>query len=160
MVSGTITSGKLRGAHRLFYFRMMLGRVLDAAKPDLIVWEDYAMGARGNNMFHIGELGGVIRLMVWERGIDFLPIAPSLMKSVVALSGAAKKPEIATALRVRFGISLAQHDEADAAGLMVAGEMKLGVRRYEVFGGRTDRNDSLRDAQIIKGKLNSIAKLV
>jgi Holliday junction resolvasome RuvABC endonuclease subunit len=157
LVTGCIESGKLRGPHRLFYIRMQVGKLLDACQPTLVAMEDYAMGARGNNMFHIGELGGVLKTLVWDRGIDILPIPPTVMKSIIAMNGRAEKQHIMTALQVRFGITLTQHDEADAAGLMVVGEMRCGLRKANAKDGKSDRFAAVRDCELVKGRLQLIS---
>jgi len=138
----------------------MLSKVIEAAKPTLVVYEDYAMGAGGkmnNNVFHLGELGGVLKTMLWEQGIDYIEIAPTMMKSVIALNGRAEKRGIATALQVRFGITVNQHDEADAIGLMLLGEMKCGARNPTEKAGKSDRLEALRQTPITKGKLQLIS---
>ena len=115
------------------------------------------MGARGNNMFHIGELGGVLKRLIWARGIDILEVPPTVMKSVIALSGRAEKDAIVRALKVRFGQTVSQHDEADAAGLLLLGEMRCGVRPVDAKVGKTDRFAAVRDCKIIKGRLQLIS---
>jgi Holliday junction resolvasome RuvABC endonuclease subunit len=157
LVSGRITTEKLRGPHRLFYVRLQLAKVLDTVKPTLVSYEDYAMGARGNNMFHIGELGGVLKTLVWERGIDCLEIAPTMMKSIIALSGRADKQQVSTALKVRYDLSVAQHDEADATGLLLVGEMRCGIRRVDAKSGKIDRSEVSMQLPITKGKLHLIS---
>lgn len=152
LITGHIKTDHLRGPHRLFYLRLMMGRILDLAKPALVVYEGYAFGAKGNNMFHIGELGGVLKTLLWERGIDFLEVPPTVMKSIIALSGRAKKPQVAAALKSRFGLAVTQHDEADAAGLMLLGEMRTGARSLDVKAGKLDRFEAIRQTQIVRGK--------
>lgn len=158
LVTGLITTDKLRGPHRLFYVRLQLSKILEASEPTLIVFEDYAMGARGNNMFHIGELGGLLKVLAWERGIDYIEVPPTVMKSVIALNGRADKKEVRTALKVRFGLTVQQYDEADATGLMLLGEMKTGVRRLNAVSLKSDRFDAVRSLEVVKGKLTLISK--
>lgn len=124
------------------------------------------MGARGNNMFHIGELGGVLKTLLWEKGVDYISIPPTTMKLVITgkgnagrgLKGAAKKQPIIDALRNQYGLVVNQHDEADAAGLMLIGEILCGARKLETHTGKSDRFDTVRKMQITKGKLQSISK--
>ena len=158
LITGRITTDKLRGPHRLFYTELQLGKVLDLVQPTLVAYEDYAMGARGNNMFHIGELGGVLKRLIWARGIDCVEIPPTVMKSVIALNGKAEKQQIATALKVRYGLTVTQHDEADATGLLLLGEMKAGIRRIDPAIRKSNRFDAVQQAQIVKGKLSLISK--
>jgi Holliday junction resolvasome RuvABC endonuclease subunit len=169
IVSGRITTDALRGAHRLFYIRLQLAKVVQLVAPTLTVLEDYAMGAGGrnnNNVFNIGELGGVVKTYLWENGMDVLSVAPTQMKSVIALNGRADKTDISRALAQRFGIVVSQHDEADAVGLMLVGEMRCGLQTDALprTKGRaqSDRFESIRQATISLGKgngrLNLIAK--
>lgn len=148
---------------------MKLHAVIARVNPTLIVMEDYAMGAGGrmnNNVFKIGELGGVLKTHFWENGFDLLPVAPTALKSAIALKGNADKNEIGRALAQRFGIKVMQHDEADAVGLLLVGEMRCGLQR-DVFVGakgkaQSERFESIQQINILKGKgkglLKSIAK--
>jgi Holliday junction resolvasome RuvABC endonuclease subunit len=127
------------------------------AAPTLVVYEDYAMGARGNNMFNIGELGGVLKTLIWEKGVDLLSVPPTTMKSVIAFNGRAEKADITKALRTRFGLSVNQHDEADATGLMIVGEILKGIRRVVDEAGKTKRSDAIYQLTVTKGQLQSIS---
>lgn len=155
--TGRITPEHLRGPKRLFYVRLMLSKVIDQVAPTLVVMEGYAMGARGNNMFDIGELGGVLKTMIWERGIDSMLVPPTVMKSVIALNGRAEKQQISAALRVRFGITVRQHDEADAVGLMILGQMRTGARRVDPNSAKSGRFEAVSGLPITPGKLNLIS---
>lgn len=158
LITGRITTDKLRGAHRLVYLRKQVERVMSVCAPTLVVYEDYAMGARGNNMFHIGELGGVLKTLIWEKGVDLLSVPPTTMKSVIALNGRADKPDITKALKTRFGLSVNQHDEADATGLMIVGEVLRGIRRItDESEGQPKRSDAIYQLNITKGQLQSIS---
>lgn len=158
LVTGRITTDKLRGTHRLVYLRKQLEKVMLLAAPTLVVYEDYAMGARGNNMFNIGELGGVLKTLIWEKGVDLLLIPPTTMKSVIAFSGRAEKADITKALETRFGLSVKQHDEADATGLMIVGEILRGVRRVaDEPSGKPQRSDAIFQLTVTKGQLQSIS---
>lgn len=159
--TGTITTEALRGCHRLVYVRNQIERLIHTVKPSLVVFEDYAYGKGGkmnNNVFHIGELGGVIKTFLWEHGVDILPISPTTLKSVIAQNGHAKKPEISAALKARFEIDVRQNDEADAVGLMLIGEMKAGLRAPPQKEGKSDRFAAVRTTEILKGKPNHLAK--
>ena len=138
---------------------------MDRAQPTLMVIEDYAMGfggSRGGKVFHIGELGGVLKEMAWDRGIDILPVGPTVMKSVIAGNGKADKKEVSKALLRHFQVSVSQNDEADAAGLLLVGEMYCGSRMAPLHppplkGKQIDRMASVRGLEVIKGRLQSIS---
>lgn len=153
LTTGRLEPGKLRGPWRLNYMRLQLEKIIDRAQPTLVVYEDYAMGARGNNMFHIGELGGVLKTLVWDKGIDCLEVSPTMMKSIIARSGRAEKQDIINALKARFGLVVSNHDEADAAGLMLLGEMKCGLYKVSEKEQQSKHFASVLNSEITRGRL-------
>ena len=160
LFTGLVTSGKLKGAWRLYYIREQIRLVLARAKPDLIVMEDYAQG-RGPKMgvvFHIGELGGVLKTMFWESGIDVMLVAPTSLKMIISGKGNAKKPDMRQALLNTFGYDIGQDDEADAAGLMLVGELTKGLPVVSKAVRSTLRLDTLASFPVAKGKMKLIAK--
>lgn len=165
-MSGTITTDKLRGPRRLLYARNQMAKVLDICTPSLVVYEDYAMSRGGaGRVFHLGELGGVFKLLVWERGIDMMIVGPTVMKMLITGSGsagrgakgkAAKEP-IARALRDTFGITATQNDEADAIGLMLIGEMKTGRTPIPQTALKFKHAAALAACEVSTGQLKSVA---
>lgn len=160
VVAGTIPTGELRSSHRLLYVQNKITRLLDLADPVLVVIEGYAMGfggGKGNpgRVFDIGELGGVVKLAVWQRGIDAMIVPPSTLKCVIADNGKAKKPEMITALRTRYGHSTVSHDEADAIGLMLTGEIRCGKTKLVA---KPSRMGSIEACEVIRGQLKLISK--
>lgn len=163
--TGRIDSGKLKAAHRIVYVRNQLSRVLDVARPTTVVYEDYAMGARGNNMFHIGELGGVLKTLFWERGIDVMLVSPTALKKIIAGRGDADrgkagrlKPMMRKALLDKFGFDIDQNDEADALALMLTGELRYHMPTIDPLVRRSLRLEGLGDCSIVSGQLQSISK--
>lgn len=144
-----------RDARRLSFVKGRVEEHISRAQPDLVVIEGYSMGNRGRrgNTFSIAELGGVIKTLVWELGVDHMLVPPTTMKSVVALSGALKdKVEISKALLQHYGFTVTQNDEADAVGLLLVGELKLGVRAYPHQGKEAKRLLSLNKLTIARGR--------
>ena len=124
----------------------------------MVVYEGYAMGARGNNMFNLGELGGVLHVEIWERGIDMLEVPPTTMKSVIAENGRADKAQVIDALKQRFSLHIPQHDEADAVGLMLLGEMRQGQWRAQYEALESTRRKALSSCKLHLGQLKSISQ--
>lgn len=158
LYTGRINPGNLTGPQRLLSMRQQLEEVLDHAKPTIVVYEGYAFGARGKNagVYSTGELGGVLKLMMWERGLDVMLVPPTTLKLAIVGKGNAdrgqkEKPEMRDALHKKFGYLIDQNDEADAFALMLLGEIRYigglpeGVRKQLKL-------DSLRDCAIIKGR--------
>lgn len=168
VVTGRIETDKLRGPWRLHYAVTQLEKIVMTYRPTLVVYEDYAMGARGNT-FHMGELGGVFKRMLWFAGVSYLEVSPTMLKKVITGAGRAKavkgrkltesekKQPMISALRDEFGLHINQHDEADAAGLMLLGEMKCGVNPSPQKTLISRRLDAVRELAVVRGKLQSIS---
>lgn len=169
---GVIDTGKLRGPRRLDYAANQLEKLLDRFQPDLIAYEDYAMGGSPatGRVFDIGELGGVFKRMLWVRGIDVLLVPPTVLKKALSGKGNAgwargkkastkdKKQPIVDGLFTNFGISVQQYDEADAIGLMLLGEFKCGANTYPQNAVISARFAAADLSNLVAGKLKSIAK--
>lgn len=129
--TGRITTGKLRDLARLSFIRVSFTKLLRESTPQLITYEDYAMGGRGQKgrFFSMGEGGGVAKLVAYEAGVDILLVSPSSLKmfatghgSNQGKKGKEAKQIMIDAISRNWGYSIPQNDEADAFALMKMGE--------------------------------------
>lgn len=108
---------KLRGHERLrSILEWMHGHVgWPLRSVDLVAIEGYAF-ARPNQAHQIGELGGLVRHRLWERGIPYLEVPPSSVKTYATGKGNAGKDDVLTAAIRRGGdlFTGSSNDEADA----------------------------------------------
>lgn len=108
-----VSPKKLRGPARLYYIECSVHRAILYQSPSVAAIEGYAHGARGNN-FDIGELGGVIRLLLLKCEIPFVIISPSSLKKFATGKGNADKDTmLETAIR-KYGFDGHGNNEADA----------------------------------------------
>lgn len=114
----TIQSKKT-GPSRLIEIRERIRDIANGA--DLVVLEGYAY-AMANQAHQIGELGGVIRVMLTEAEIKWIEVNPSLVKKFATGRGNAKKEEIAVAIYKKWGQEFSSNDEADAFVLATIGQ--------------------------------------
>jgi len=133
--TGTIQPGKLKGPARLYYIRERAQEVIEAARPDLIVMEDYAYsrGPKSGRVFNIGEGGGVLKLLFWEAGIDVMILSSTALKLAITGKGRLPKGNEGKQVMVRsiqklLDYNIQQYDEADAFGLMAFGEAMINGR--------------------------------
>ncbi len=167
LFTGRLDPKKLTGPNRLSFMRARLTELLDFVQPRYICYEDYAHGA-AQGAHQLGELGGVLRLLIWERGIDVFYVSPTGLKKAVVGKGNADrgshmrhKPEMRAAILSKFGYDLDQNDEADAFALMVLGEIRFGVGPLPLSVRAQLRLESVADFKVVKGKgadLKLIAK--
>ena len=131
VITGVIDPRPLRGPARVLYARTKFRQLLDKVQPELVVIEGYAMGAKGM-VFNLGEMGGMYRLELFDRGIPYLEVPPSNLKLFATgsggLRGDAKKAAMVNAAASRLGRKLRTDDEADAFHLMRMGLVYLDPR--------------------------------
>ncbi len=120
-----------RGMTRIKHIRDAVEEALTRYSPDLVAFEGYALGFRGksNIIFDLGELGGVLKLLILERGIDILLVPPTSLKLFATGKGNADKEQVSLALREELGVAFSTSDQYDAAGLLLMGEMFYSMNR-------------------------------
>ena len=131
-VTGRIVPKDLRGQHRLSFVRERFAALLDKVAPTLVVYEGYAMNTKFGRLGDLGELGGVLKMEMYDTGIPHLLVPPSNLKLFVTGHGGGRGKE-GKELMMR---TLAKHrrrlftsnDEADAYGLMLMGEAWVNPR--------------------------------
>jgi len=105
---------KLRGAERLAWIRTALATLI--ANVHVVVLEGYAYG-RAKQAHQLGELGGVVRLVLHDRGIPFVEVPPAVLKLYATGRGNASKEEMLVAAVKRLGYEGYDNNEADALWL-------------------------------------------
>jgi crossover junction endodeoxyribonuclease RuvC len=126
--------GADRGMARLRWIRAAIYPLVTDA--DLVVLEGYAY-ARVNQAHQLGELGGVVRLMLFDREIRWVDVAPQCRaKFATGKGNATKELVLAEAVR-KLGYPGSSTDEADALWLY-----KMAVGYY----GNTATNAAQRAA--------------
>lgn len=88
-----------------------------AYEANLVVLEGYSYGTRNHRAESIGELGGVVRLALWEASVPTVVISPSEVKKFATGKGLAAKEDVLVAAVRRFERSF-RNDEADARWLL------------------------------------------
>ena len=135
VIGQAVSTGKMRGPARLVYIRDALCEMLEPNRPVLVAMESYSYGSIGK-VFEIGELGGVLKVALYERGVPLILVAPVQLKKFVCGNTKAEKQGVIDAVNQELGLSLTpqQNDVADAAGLA------LIARAYLDPGSLTTRN--------------------
>lgn len=76
---------RLSDAERLAWFYANIGELLDNLKPDRVAIEGYSMGSKGR-LANLGELGGIVRLLLQQRRIPTICVPPANVKQFVNAS--------------------------------------------------------------------------
>lgn len=115
----------LNGAERLAY---IAGKLRAEAKKHgamFLAIEGYSHGSTYNG-HTLGELGGVIRTVMWGAGYPYIEVAPKTVKMWAANNGNADKRAMLAAAKDLCGYRGNSHDEADAILLHAAVADALG----------------------------------
>lgn len=113
-----------RGVRRLALIRDAVLEVMPL-HVELVVIEDYASGAHHRGL-DIGELGGVIRLALWDAGIPYLLVNPMQLKKYACGTSKVDKYQVMQAAERRLGYKGHSDDESDALWLRAIGWALLG----------------------------------
>src|SRR3990167_3594133 len=114
--TGTIQS-KSDDILRLKEIRDQIVILAESAMPELIVIEGYSWGSKFQGPA-LGEIGGVIRLALFEAGFKIIAVAPTTLKKFVTGSGRADKPTMRQKIFKKWrGAEFDTQDEAEAFAL-------------------------------------------
>lgn len=105
------------------------------------ILEDYAFSARHSQAHKIGELGGVIRLALFEANIPFIEVSPTARAKFATGRGNAAKTEVVSSISARTGIVWSGKGADDMADAWVLEEMawtRIGRSHYEWPKASTD----------------------
>jgi crossover junction endodeoxyribonuclease RuvC len=104
------------GVERLAWFREQCDEILIYWYPYVVVIEDYAFSRAAAHSHQLGELGGVIRLQIHDRGIPTVEIVPSALKKWLTGKGNAGKDDM-VAVAARLGCPVNNNNAVDAWAL-------------------------------------------
>lgn len=107
---------KITGMERLQAIRDMVTVACDLYDARLAVVEGYSMGSRYGRE-SAGELGGIVRLALYEAGVAYVDVAPTRLKKYATNKGNAGKDEMLAAAIHKLKYEGHDHNEADALWL-------------------------------------------
>lgn len=118
----------LEGPERLIWIRDQIREltIRCVRPPDLVVLEGYDFGTR-HGAHHAGELGGIVRVDLWEHGIPYVVVSPAELKKYATGRGNASKHDVSQAAAHRFGRTFKTDDEADARWLLDMALARYGL---------------------------------
>lgn len=122
------------GVQRLAMFDGWIRRALSENIVEYAALEGYSYGSpqAKTQAFSLGELGGVMRLAIYQSGIPMHVIAPGTWKKELCGNGSLDKTRSALELFKRYGVEFARQDTLDAwAVAMCLRRQLLGLDKPE-----------------------------
>ena len=113
-----ITTDK-KGVERLCFIEKELISILNHCasyqlRINLCIIEGYSFASRGNALIQMGELGGIIRKLLYELNISYLEITPQSLKKFATGKVNSKKDEVMLQVYKKWGHECTNSDQADA----------------------------------------------
>ena len=130
---------------RLTFIRDQVVAFFDTYGPELIAVEGYAHGAKFGRE-QAGELGGTLRVALWEAGFPYANIAVPTLKKFVTGQGNAKKDVMMREVFRKWAYEAVDDNDNDAYGLAQFA-MRLHVREMQtkVFQTLAKKVEVVRD---------------
>lgn len=120
-----ISSLNLRGAARLKHVAGAIDRICRlGVKADVVVMEGYSHDSKFQGP-QLGELGGVVKVCLYQRGITYVSVPPKRLKKYATDNGNAGK-DLMLAAAVREHPEINNNNAADAYWLR-----HMGLAHYE-----------------------------
>lgn len=120
-----IISTKTKGAERLDVISLeILNKVLQLENP-VVVLEGYSFASRNSQAHAIGELGGCVRLRLWNNRIPYIEVPPTCRAKFATGKGNASKGEVMSAVSARTGIVWQGQGADDLCDAFLLEEMGL-----------------------------------
>ncbi len=157
---GTFVSNVKRGTQLERCVQMWRDIRIETHNPDLVFIEDYAYG-KPHKMAALGELGGILRLMLSRYSafqLEAIPVAIGSWKKFLCGRGNLNKDEFKLQVYKKFDIECSTNDEAAAIAIadfgahLVLGQHNRDLTKYEEGAIKQYRKDN-------PAFLQSLAKL-
>ena len=129
-----IIASKKKGAARLSEIsQAVLDSCLNLDVRCVIV-EGYSFASRNSQAHSIGELGGAVRMRLYDNNIDYVEVPPPCRAKFATGKGNASKGEVISAVSAKTGKIFSGgggNDECDAWVLEQMGLTKLGQSKWD-----------------------------
>lgn len=130
---GTITT-PTKGAERLSRISNKIIDIIYENPVDIVIIESYSFASRNSQAHSIGELGGAVRMRLWECGVSYVDVPPTCRAKFATGKGNASKNEVISSISARTGIiwsGAGADDMCDAWVLEQMGLAYVGRSAYD-----------------------------
>lgn len=136
--SHIIKTGDLRGPQRLDYINNEIRSIIAPFNLKHVCLEGYSMGGGPGRIADLGELGGLIRVLLYRKNIPFHAVAPTSLKKFATGAGKGEKDQITMHVYINWQFKARDNNEADACALAhvsrgIHGFGKLSKPQQEVI---------------------------
>ncbi len=129
-----IIATKTKGPERLSFISNSVIQIAKEKNIELAVIESYSFASRNSQAHSIGELGGAVRMKLWENGIPFVDVPPTCRAKFATGKGNAGKNEVISSISAKTNIvwmGAGADDRCDAWILEQMGMAFAGISVYD-----------------------------
>lgn len=130
----SVISTKARGAERLHIVSSTILDLCSSKDAVCAIIEGYSFASRNSQAHSIGEMGGAVRMKLWEKGIPYVEVPPTCRAKFATGKGNAGKSEVVSSISAKTGIIFSGaggDDECDAWLLEQMGLKYLNKSQYQ-----------------------------
>lgn len=138
-----IVSTQKKGAERLSIISREVVSVLEAEQVDCAIIEGYSFASRNSQAHSIGELGGCVRMRLWEIGLPFVDVPPTCRAKFATGKGNAGKAEVISSISAKIGRVFSGNGGADECDAWVLEEMGLAHLNISSWAWTKEQMSSL-----------------
>lgn len=130
--TGIITT-PAKGSERLSIISLAILDAVIENSIQLVAIEGYSFASRNSQAHSIGELGGVVRMRLWERNIPYVDIPPTCRAKFATGRGNAAKTEVMSSVSAKTGLVFSGKGADDMCDAWILEEMcrtRIGISAY------------------------------
>lgn len=112
-----VIATKLKGAERLSKVSSQIIDMIISNSIDVAIIEGYSFASRNSQAHSIGEMGGAVRMKIWESGVAYVDVPPTCRAKFATGKGNAGKGEVISSISAKTGlmfVGAGADDECDA----------------------------------------------
>ena len=132
-VKDDTTAARIQAAHAFL-------SVVEEYKPEIVAIEDYTRQRKSFDSYNVGELGGMLRLLLWQKKYPQLYVSPMRLKMFLHIHNKTPihKDAVKDAVKEHFayvnGSSTKKHRE-DATDAFALAQLGRAFRHFWVYDG-------------------------
>jgi len=129
-----VITSKNKGVKRLVEISERVLNTVSLENPHAIMLEGYSFGSKFSRAHSIGELGGVVKTLLYKNGFTVIEVPPACRAKFATGKGNASKTEVMLSItefaKIEF-LGVGVDDLYDAWVLEQMGLAKLGLSKYK-----------------------------
>lgn len=131
-MSTTIKPESTDEVDRLIEIESVLAEIITSSNVEIAVMEGYSFMS-GGRLASLGELGGIVKKLLRQLGIDFYIVAPMTLKKFCNSSKSKGKNKVMLEIYKRYGVEFEDDNQTDAFGLAMIGNEILHYKKHKEF---------------------------